>query len=56
MLHIGESPEKIALHSGINPATITNYKQTYQSTGLDFYLSDHYKSYQGKLGSANGII
>ena len=52
MLHLGESPEKVAIFLGISIATVSNYLKKYQSAGLDAYLSDHYKAYQGKLSSA----
>lgn len=53
MLHLGESPEKISLCLGISPSTIDNYKRTYEASDLDFYLSDSYKAYQGKLSPAD---
>jgi transposase len=49
MLHLGKSLEEISLCLGISTSTVKAYEERYTQLGLEIYLSDNYRAYQGKL-------
>jgi len=49
MLSTGMSFEQVAEHLGIDRSTVYRYLQSYQTDGLEQYLSTDYKGYWGQL-------